>query len=115
MFMVFFVLDNVDMLTEVLETWAKAGIKGATIIESTGIHRRLKQRLPMRFLFQSNQSIEEGNCVLMAIVDSEELVKRCLEATESLVGDLDLPNTGVFAAWPVMFVKGVPEVSQKVE
>lgn len=115
MFMVFFVLDNVALLTEVLESWAKAGIKGTTIIESTGIHRRLAQRIPMRFLFQSDQSIEKGNCVLMAIVDSEELVKRCLEATESLVGDLDLPNTGVFAAWPLMLVKGVPEVSLKDE
>jgi hypothetical protein len=115
MFMVFFVLDNVDLLTEVLENWAKAGIQGTTIIESTGIHRRLAHRLPMRFLFQSDQAIEEGNCVLMSIVDSEELVKKCLEATESLVGDLNLPNTGVFAAWPVMFVKGVPEFSQKVE
>jgi hypothetical protein len=115
MYIVFFVLDQVNSLTEVLETWARIGIKGTTIIESTGIHRRLAHRLPMRFLFQSDQSIEKGNCVLMAIVDTEEIVKRCLEETESLVGNLDLPNTGVFAAWPVMFVKGVPEVSPKVE
>lgn len=108
MFMIMFILDDPGQLDALLETWEKVGIRGATIIESTGIHRRLKVILPMRYVFQTPDNIEENHYTLFAMVESEALVQACLQATEQLVGDLDEPNTGIFAAWPLTVVKGLP-------
>ncbi len=108
MFMVFLVLDNPDQLEAVLQAWEGAGIRGATIVESTGIHRQLKRMIPMRYLFQTGGSEEVGHLTLFAIVETQEQVNACLQATESVTGDLDGPNTGVFAAWPLTTVKGLP-------
>jgi hypothetical protein len=110
MYMVLFVLDDPNRLDELLAAWSDAGISGATIIESTGIRRRLTQTVPMRFLYQAaNPLIEEGHVTLLAIVADEDKARLCLQATEALVGDLTGPNTGVFAAWPLTLVKGLPK------
>jgi hypothetical protein len=109
MFMVLLVLDNPDQLDAVLRAWDEAGIRGATIIESTGIHRHLRRLIPMRYLFQTQGDEEEGHLTLLAIVENQAQVDACLKATESVTGDLDGPNTGVFAAWPLTAVKGLPQ------
>jgi hypothetical protein len=109
MFMIFFVLDDPDRLDEVLDAWEKAGMSGVTIIESTGIHRLKRQVTPMRYVFQRSSIVEDGHYTLMAIVTDQAVVQACLQATESLIGDLSQPNTGVFAAWPLITVKGVPQ------
>jgi hypothetical protein len=112
MYMIMLVLDDPNHLDRVLEAWERAGIRGATIIESTGIHRFRRKNLPMRYLFQTPRLIEEGHLTLFVIVESEQLVQDCLHATEQIVGNLDEPNTGVFAAWPLAFVRGLPLSSQ---
>lgn len=109
MFMVFLVLDDPDQLHPLLQAWENAGIRGATIIESSGIHRHLQQLIPMRYLFQQTAGAEErGHLTLLAIVETQEQVDACLQATETITGDLDLPNTGVFASWSLGTVKGLP-------
>lgn len=109
MYMILFVLDDPNRLDQVLDVWSGIGIRGVTIIESTGIRRRQKKPIPMRYLYQTTGDVEEGHVTLLAVVDSEAVVLECLEATEALVGDLSNPQTGVFAAWPLVVVKGVPK------
>lgn len=111
MFMIMFVLDNPDRLGQVLEAWENAGVRGATIIESTGIQRLRQNTVPMRYLFQSYGPAEEGHLTLFVIVEGEHIVQDCLRACEQVVGDLNEPNTGVFAAWPMAYVRGVPSSS----
>ena len=112
MYMIMLVLDNPDLLEQVLEAWENAGIRGATIVESTGIQRLRRKSVPMRYLFQTPTVVEEGHLTLFVIVQGEQLVQDCLRATEQIVTDLDGPNTGVFAAWPLAFVRGVPSLPQ---
>lgn len=108
MFMVLFVLDNSDHLDAVLEALTGIGVSGVTILESTGSFRRLAKRIPLRYTFTDNSSIQEGNTTIFTIVPDDETVKICLEKIESVVGSLDNPNTGVFSAWPLTHTKGVP-------
>lgn len=105
MFMVMFVLDDPERLNEVLEVWEKAGIKGVTILESTGLHRIRRQFIPMRYV-SAFVDREESHLTLITIVDTEQKIQNCLKATEEVIGDLDQPHTGMFAAWPLQFVKG---------
>lgn len=108
MYMIMLVLDNPDQLDSVLEAWEGIGIRGATIVESTGIQRLRRKNIPMRYLFQTSGLVEEGHFTLFVIVEDGKMVQDCLYATEQIVTDLDGPNTGVFAAWPLSFVRGVP-------
>jgi hypothetical protein len=113
MYMIMLVLDNPDLLDQVLEAWENAGIRGATIVESTGIQRLRRKSVPMRYLFQTPALVEEGHLTLFVIVEGEQMVQDCLRATEQIVTDLDGPNTGVFAAWPLTLVRGVPPRDQE--
>ena len=54
-------------------------------------------------------SEEVNHYTLFTIVPKEAQVYACVSAIEKVVGDLDEPNTGVVAAWPLSFVKGVSE------
>ena len=108
MYMMMFVLDDPTQLDSVLDSWAKLGVTGATIVESTGLYRRQKQRIPMRYLYSEPNLTETGNTVLFAVVENEPMVQACLAAAEAIVGDLDGPNTGIFSAWPLAITKGVP-------
>ena len=111
MYIIMFVLDDPQKLDAVLEAWEQAGITGVTIIDSTGFQRHKKQnkRIPMRFAFQPVVlEGEEGNLTLFTIVREKKLVDNAILAAESIVGNLDDPNTGVLAAWPLSHVKGLP-------
>ncbi len=111
MHMLMFVLDDPQQLDPILEAWEALGVSGVTIVESTGYQRRKKQRarLPMRFSFEPLAlGGEEGHYTLFTIVSDEAQARQCLSAAEGVLGDLDGPDTGVLAAWPLSVVKGVP-------
>ena len=112
MYMIMFVLDNPDQLEDVLTAWEEAGMRGATIMESTGFHRLRRKHLPMRYLIQPSALEEEGHLTLFVVVETEQQVQDCLRATEQTVGDLEQPNTGVFAAWPLAVVRGVGQTDK---
>lgn len=113
MFMIMFVLDDIQVADAILESWSSIGISGATIIESSGLHRRLKKSIPMRYVFNMSESVETGNLTFFVMVETEKMVKACLESIEKITGDLNEPNTGVFSAWPISTVKGIPLQEQK--
>jgi hypothetical protein len=106
-YMALFILDDPSLLEDVLKAWTKGGIRGATIIESTGLYRLTRKLIPMRYLYSSREASEKENVTLMAIVDDQAMAEKCLVLTETIVGDLTQPNTGIFAAWPLSLVKGI--------
>jgi nitrogen regulatory protein P-II 1 len=112
MYMIFFVLDNPDLLDQVLTAWTEVNVNGVTIIESTGLNRHTAhQHIPMRYLFGSDAPGENGNITLFAVVAGASDVQACLDAAERITGGLGKPNTGIFAAWPLAITKGVSKTS----
>jgi len=106
MMMVLLVLDDPELLDDVLQAWRSTGVIPLSVIESTGIHRR-KKRVPMRYVFDEGVEME-GHFTLYGIALSAGAVEACLKATEAITGDLDLPSTGVFAAWEIQSLYGLP-------
>jgi len=106
-----FVLDDPNLLDQVLTAWSDAQVSGVTLVESSGFYRHQLKRVPMRYSYGAEAPGERGNITLFAIVGSEAIVLACLNATERITGDLNEPNTGVFASWPLSVVKGVPETT----
>lgn len=112
MYGVMFVLDDQELLSGVLDAWQKAGITGATVLDSTGMHRiqACRVRLHARFDFAriADECRERHNTIFAVLADMD-MVDKCLAATESVVGDLSHPDTGIFTAWPLAVVKGLPK------
>ena len=105
MYMAMFVLNDSKKIDQILDGWSQVGVNGATLLESTGAYRR-RMRIPGRYAYATT-SKDETNTTLMAIVEKEDTINKCLEMTEKIIGNLDEPNTGVFSYWPLAYVKGI--------
>jgi len=109
MLMVMIVLDDPEVLDDALDALHAIGVSGATIVESSGLYRRRAQAMGMASapgwprVVERNRS---GHYTLFLMVRDEEEAERCRVVVEALVGDLSLPNTGVFAAWKLALAKG---------
>ena len=112
-YLVIAVVDELEKCPMLLEAWERAGTRGITILESTGLGRvrqgnSLRDDLPLmpslRNLFQTR---EEPHRTLFTVVRDEEMVDRIFEATEMILGDLDKPNIGVIFALPVTRAMGI--------
>lgn len=106
-----FVLNKIEVLDFLLEDLSKAGIKGATIINSTGMAMTLS-RIENSFLGGSLRALfdsdRDDNRTILAAIKQEQLdvVRRVIV---DVVGDLSKPNTGVLFTVPIDFVEGIRE------
>jgi hypothetical protein len=118
MYMIMFVLDDPDQLDTLLDAWVELGVSGITLVESSGFHRRRAHVPGARYVGSLPDLVEEvarGSFTLFAAVADEALVQACFAATERIVGDLSQPNTGIIAAWPLSFGKGLEKRQPTVE
>jgi hypothetical protein len=108
------VLDNPALLNDVLEAWADIGVRGITILESTGVHRvrsrASSQDVPFMLGFSRLLRTDQvGHNTLFAVVPTMDVVERLVTATEQIVGDLSQPHTGVLFTVPVTAAWGLPK------
>lgn len=114
MLQLWLVLDNPALLNDVLEAWSEVGVRGITILESTGVHRvrskASRQDAPFMLGFSRLLRTDQvGHYTLFAVVPNIKIVERLVEATEAIVGDLSQPNTGVLFATPLTAAWGLPK------
>ncbi len=111
-FLVVLVLDDPDQCRDILDAWDKAGVKGVTITESTGLGRMMnkgfRDDLPlMPSLHNLFESVEMRHRTLFSVVDTLEVAHALVEATQKVTGDLNLHNTGLLFVVPVVEVYGL--------
>ncbi|MDT8307406.1 MAG: hypothetical protein RRC07_15855 [Anaerolineae bacterium] len=114
MYMLIMVVDDVEHLPEVLEAWVGAGVQGVTILESTGINRVLRRTQARAMFMGFSQLFGEaavGHNTLFAVIDSLDIARAAVAATEAVIGDLRQPHTGIIFAVPVAMTWGLPEPS----
>ena len=112
MYLILFVLDNPDKLHDLLDAWEEAGTGGATVLVSTGMQRMrsgaIRDDIPlMPGLDDLYKRIEEHHRTLFTIVKDDEVLKKIVDATERVVGDLNQPNTGILVVLPAAQVYGL--------
>ena len=87
MLQLWLVLDNPALLNDVLEAWTDAGVRGTTILESTGVHR-VRSRASSQdapFMLGFNRLLrtdQVGHNTLFAVVRDIEIVEQVVAATE---------------------------------
>ena len=112
MYFLLFVLHDPLFCEDVLTAWESAGVRGITILPSTGLNR-IQQRglledmplMPSLEDFFSNQ--EEGSRTLFTILQDEDLIEPIVAATEKVVGKLEDPETGILIVLPIIKAYGL--------
>jgi len=110
-YLVWLVIDDLDKCNDVLQAWEDAGTRGITILESTGIGRirkGIRDDIPlMPSLTDLLKRPETHHRTIFSVVKEEEDVNKLHEATKSVIGDLDEPNTGVMFVIQLHSVYGI--------
>ncbi len=111
-YLVVLIVDNPDDCPAILEGWEKIGVKGATILDSTGMGRIKKAGLlddfPLVPRLQDFLEVrEEPHRTLFSVVEEEALVDRMAAIAQHTIGDLDEPHTGFMFVVPVLKAFGL--------
>lgn len=112
MYMLIMVLDDSAHLNAVLDAWVGAGVKGVTILESTGVNRVLERTKPGPMFAGFTQIFGTGRVghnTLFAVIESLDVAETAVAATEAILGDLTQPHTGIIYAVPVSKTWGMAE------
>ena len=112
MYLVLFVLHDCELMDGVLDAWERVGVSGATILHSYGLGRVRQAGLRDDFpLFPSIEQLLESNeefsRTLFTVLEEQEKVDRVVSATQSIVGDLSEPNTGMLVVLPIAQAYGI--------
>jgi nitrogen regulatory protein PII len=103
-----YVMNNVNFQENFLKRLKDEGIKGATIINSTGMGRVLAENEDrdiigsLKFLFDNPRA--ESRTFMMAL--EEEQVEVVMGVIDEVAGDLSRPNTGIVFTLPIDQIKG---------
>ena len=107
------VLDDPALLDRVLEAWLDAGVRGITVLDSTGVEgargRASGNDLPTFLGFRRLPHTDQHGHYTLFTVTDDETVKRVVPASEAIVGDLNAPHTGILFTLPVSQVWGLAE------
>jgi nitrogen regulatory protein PII len=107
------IINDPDRLEDVVYDWVDAGVRGLTIVDSTGWTQRVGGRSPRRdrTLLDALQDIvfgrERNNRLLFSIVEEEFDVDELIERTETQLGPLDESGVGILFVIPVDRVAGL--------
>ena len=99
-----------------MKAWTEAGVQGITIMVSSGFKRMtesnaLRDDLPLIFNLEDILAHEEKtNRTLFSVVHDTATVDKVVQVTEKLVGNLNLPNTGILIVLPVAQAYGMERI-----
>lgn len=103
-----FVLNQEELLEQVLEAYAEAGVEGATILDSEGMGRFLTYEVP---LFADFKSFMKGNKpynkTIISVLREESAMDRLMPLLDEITGGLDEPGTGIIFTLPVDYARGL--------
>ena len=113
MYLLVNVLEQPEHLVAILEGFAKMGIKGSTVMNSTGMGRVLmKAGADGPAMEEINRMIANGessNKTIFTVVREKESLDKAIDIVKSLCGDLCEPGKGILFAVPLTLVDGLPQ------
>lgn len=111
-YLVVVVLDDPDKSDALLAAWEQAGVRGVTILESSGIGRvrgaALREEMPlMPSLRNLLRGQEEHHRTFFSVVENETRVEALAAAAQQVAGDFSQPHSGLLFALPLSHVYGL--------
>lgn len=112
--LVVMVLNKTDLLDEILSLFIKYKIKGATVLDSSGMGHLIASQFPMFSMFAELGEEREANSkTIFTVVRGEAERKEVLSIAESVCGDMTKPDNAIFFSVPVNFAKGIDHTSEQ--
>jgi hypothetical protein len=111
--MVNLVLHDPGMTDEVVHAWLESGVLGMTLLDSSGLARRVGERdlrddLPLFPSLRSLLSTPERNSrLIFSVVPDDFDLDRLIQATERVLGPLSTPDSGILFVVPVTRTAGL--------
>ena len=113
MYLLVNVLEQPEHLVSILEGFANMGIKGSTVMNSTGMGRVLmtagKAGPAMEEISRIIANGESSNKTIFTVVKEKDMLDKAIDIVKSFCGDLCEPGKGVLFAIPLAYVDGLPE------
>jgi nitrogen regulatory protein P-II 1 len=113
LYLLVLVLNRVELLEEILETLVRAGVPGATIIDSTGMGRTLAQAdhdasflAGLRSIFQYSRP---ENKTIFSVVRTKEKLEKARAAVQEVLGNISRPGVGIIFTLQLLDVTGLGE------
>ena len=109
------ILDDLRLLPELLRTWKKIGVPGATILESVGAYRASTwlSRVGLGAMSRLFEAEEVRRRTLLVAIESDELLAQAMAEAERVVGGFDRPDSGLLLVLPVAQVRGLHKVQPR--
>ena len=103
-----YVMNKPELLDKFLKELSKNQIKGATILESTGMGRKLAGNEDIPWIGSLKAILDvprkESHVIILALPD--EQVEVVYQVIETVAGDLMAPNSGIAFTLPIDSIKG---------
>ena len=113
MYLLVNVLERSEQLTGIMEQFAKIGITGATVIDSTGMGRVLmRTRATLPVMAQINKvttDLESSNKTILTVIKDKDHLNAAIDIVKSICGDLSQPGKGILFVMPLDIVEGLSE------
>jgi len=108
--LILLILNKTELIDDVVTLFLELGIKGATVLESTGMAKFLSEDIP---LFAGFREILKGarpnNMTIFSVVP-EEIVEKVATGLEEVVGDFNEPENGLFFSIPISNIWGEEKI-----
>jgi nitrogen regulatory protein PII len=103
------VINRYEKLSRLLTELNKAGIKGATVINSNGMAQALLNNESDHFLGSLRMVLStdrEDNRTIFIVLD-EEQIETAKKVIHNVIGTLEKPGTGILFIVPVTYFEGI--------
>lgn len=115
MYLLVNVLEQTAQLPAILEGFAEIGVRGTTILNSSGMGRVLmKSGADVPATDAAKKVLIEGqtsNKTLFTVVKDRETLQEAINVIKSFCGDLNEPGKGIIFAFPLEYVEGLKEAN----
>lgn len=106
---IFVVINKVEQLDNVLSKLKKAGISGGTILESSGMVKKIDDSTESYILGSLRLFLDEprkeSKTLFLVVEDNQvEIVRKTVNEA---LGGIDKPNTGILFGFPISFCDGL--------
>lgn len=106
------ILKKIELIDELNQELAEAGITGGTILDGNGMAKSLMNMDEVPIFGHLRQMLsDESNesCKVMMFVLKDEHILIARETIKKIVGTFNKPNSAIMFAVPITYVEGLGE------
>lgn len=108
----FIVLNEIEFLDDILDSFVDIGVKGATILDSQGMGSAITNsgRGSEQFFGAIRSFLDNArpyNKTIFTVIENDELLEDAIKTVKEILGDINKPGVGMMFTMPVGNIYGI--------